>query len=163
MCKVECPHQLQEEACQLKILRHPAGLQWAEVKDRYIKRFSDDPQRTEGGVQCIFYRTNGNIPEQTPDKLLVLRDDYREVEDMDYDLCEEEAEDETELKEKHSPYSIHGFGNVPTVEYKTSHIKVRERGVTLLERFPEVVADEENEWVKPEHREVARKLCKSFL
>lgn len=135
------------------------GLKWAEVQDQYLRWFPDDPERTEGGVQCMFYRTNGSIPQQTEDKLLVLRYDYDEVGDMDGGNSEQgEEEEDDEVKYKHSTYKVHGLGSVPVVELKKAEIKVRERDVSLLERFPEVLADETNEWVKPEHREMAREL-----
>jgi hypothetical protein len=109
------------------------GLPWKEVEALFKKRF---PERSEGGVQCQYYRLNARIPVLNSEGLL----DFGP-------FTKEELGDKTVVSPR--PYPLEGG-----VRYRIHEIKCREvRTVSLAERYPEEVVYGGHDWILPEHRD----------
>lgn len=127
-----------------------------------------DIARSVGGLECAYYRANGRVPDvvfsgnRNPGGELVLVEGGEREEDVVGDEVKggsgssdgedekgrEEGEDEGEGKEVYKVYK--------GVAYRTRGVKCRKARISLLERFPEELVDERNEWVRAEHRVAAR-------
>ncbi|KAK3692938.1 hypothetical protein B0T22DRAFT_504146 [Podospora appendiculata] len=115
-------------------LKTDLGLTWEEVAARYMARFPKHmygAERSVGGLNCSYYRTNSKIPAITKDGLMIFDN----------------------LDPRTDKHSYKG------VKYKVKHVQCRTAEVSLLERFPEELVDERNDWVLPEHREMARDIA----
>ncbi|KAK0623514.1 hypothetical protein B0T14DRAFT_564862 [Immersiella caudata] len=108
------------------------GLPWKETQKRFEKWF---PERTEGGVQCQYYRLNARIPVIASEGLLDLGP-----------FTKEELDDKKVVSQ--DPYPREGG-----VRYRIHELKCRQdRAVPLAERFPEEIAYGNHPWILPEHR-----------
>ncbi|KAK3333104.1 hypothetical protein B0T19DRAFT_116807 [Cercophora scortea] len=115
-------------------LKTDLGLTWGEVAARYMERFPKHlygAERSVGGLNCSYYRTNSKIPATTKDGLMIFDN----------------------LDPRTDKHSYKG------VKYKVKHVQCRTGEVSLFERFPEELVDEKNDWVLPEHREMARDIA----
>ncbi|KAK4137352.1 hypothetical protein BT67DRAFT_431676 [Trichocladium antarcticum] len=151
------PYTFEQEAF-LIYHRVDLHLTWGEVRAAFIARWPH-LERTVGGLECIYYRTNAHLPATTPDGLLVLVDPAAESgaghggggggggeggEDI---MCGAPEEGKADYKYYRG------------VAYRTVQVKCREGETPLLERFPEELVEERNEWVRAEHRTAARKFA----
>lgn len=51
------------------------NLEWKVTEQLFAERYPEEPNRTDQGLQSIFYRLNKECPVITDDKLLVFRSD----------------------------------------------------------------------------------------
>jgi len=116
------------------------------------------------------------VPVTTADGLLVLVDPAEEgllgPTSEDSRVQEEggdgKGEDEEAGVGSRQNYHNSQMGGSSTVKYKyyrgvayrTMHVPVRQGEVPLMERFPEELVDEANDWVRMEHRIAAKELGK---
>jgi hypothetical protein len=128
--------------------------------------------RSVSGLECAYYRTNSRLPVTTPDGLLVLLDpsevELGEIQeeqqqggdgastgasdnDHQQQPSEEDVRRRQQQKEKELKYNF--YRGVP---HRTRAVKVRSARISLMERYPEELVDEANDWVREEHRVWAR-------
>ncbi|EAQ90921.1 predicted protein [Chaetomium globosum CBS 148.51] len=160
-------------------------LPWSEVCRAYMARWPAIP-RSVSGLECAYYRTNAHLPVVAPDGGLVLVD-LAEIaggeggggaggemltppgspgaagvvrsevggemagETMGGD--KDGAEEGEEGDAKREWYKMYRG-----VAYRTRQVKCSKARFPLMERFPEELVDERNDWVRPEHRAEARVL-----
>ncbi|KAH6624932.1 hypothetical protein B0J18DRAFT_466115 [Chaetomium sp. MPI-SDFR-AT-0129] len=157
------PYTFEQEAFVV-YHRIDLDLPWERVRQAYMARWPDIA-RSVGGLECAYYRANGRVPDvvfgkgDSGGELVLVEGGEREV---DLGGCEvrggsgsgseEEEEDcEGEGEEGKEVYKVY-----KGVAYRTRGVKCRKARISLLERFPEELVDERNEWVRAEHRVVAR-------
>ncbi|GAB1320561.1 hypothetical protein MFIFM68171_10771 [Madurella fahalii] len=179
------PYTFEQE---IFIIYHRIDLEmtWRQLHAVYMTRWPD-LRREVGGLECAYYRTNLHMPATTDDGLLILPDldrpgvddiDVREagsesivpehhpytdgeVEERDYTMpgndlhTKEENGGEAQENKKQKWRRYRG------VPHLTKEVKCRVARVSLMERFPEELMEERYDWVRPEHRVLAREfgLC----
>ena len=154
------PYTFEQEAF-LIYHRVDLHLTWGEVRAAFLARWPH-LERTVGGLECIYYRTNAVLPATTPDGLLVLVDPAVEA--------GVGAGAGVGVGASAGP-GEYGFGDEGKVGYKyyrgvayrTLQVKCRAGEIPLMERFPEELVEEGNEWVKAEHRTAAMRLGELFF
>ncbi|KAK3906331.1 hypothetical protein C8A05DRAFT_11911 [Staphylotrichum tortipilum] len=174
------PYTFEQEAFFI-YHRIDLDLSWEQVRRAYMARWPSI-ERTVSGLECSYYRTNGHLPETTPDGLLVLvapeaaaaaaaaaaagdgqltppatpdlveRREGGRTAGRDQSRGSDDDEDEEGKKKKKDP----GYMWYRGAAYRTKSIKCRKARISLLERFPEELVDEANDWVREEHRVLAR-------
>ncbi|KAK3944670.1 hypothetical protein QBC46DRAFT_157999 [Diplogelasinospora grovesii] len=127
---------------------------WTEVLRRFMDRFParvTGVVRTVGGLECAYYRTNLRLPATVTTaeggehySLLILPS--RPGVDGSGSNGQTKQDNNERLSEK----AYRG------VRYMTTETKCREARVSLMERWPEELVDEKNDWVLPQHREEAK-------
>ncbi|EGS20551.1 uncharacterized protein CTHT_0023840 [Thermochaetoides thermophila DSM 1495] len=163
------PYPFQQEAF---VIYHRVDLHmsWDQIRTAFLARWPDR-ERTVGGLECIYYRTNWHVPVTTADGLLVLVDPAEEgllgptSEDsrVQGEGGDGKGEDEEAGVGSGQNYHNSQMGGSSTVGYKyyrgvayrTMHVPVRQGEVPLMERFPEELVDEANDWLR---RDVAREM-----
>jgi len=80
----------------------------------------------------------------------------RRTEGRDQQRGSDEDDDDEGKKKKKDP----GYMWYRGAAYRTKSIKCRKARISLLERFPEELLDEANDWVREEHRVLARGVGK---
>ncbi|KAK4147021.1 uncharacterized protein C8A04DRAFT_25216 [Dichotomopilus funicola] len=158
------PYTFEQEAFVV-YHRIDLDLPWERVRQAYMARWPDIA-RSVGGLECAYYRANGRVPDvistggDSTGELVLVEGGEREVDlggcevrggsgsDEEDDREEGEGGEEEEGKEVYKVYK--------GVAYRTRGVKCRKARISLLERFPEELVDERNEWVRAEHRVVAR-------
>jgi hypothetical protein len=143
-----------------------------------------DLQRTVSGLQCAFYRTNLHVPFARADGLLELvtpeeeaawQEKEQEQERRRLSLGggssggggelmaggggegqEEDGSDNNGSGGKKKEEVVKPFGYYKGALYRTAAVKVRTARVPLMHRFPEELVDPKHDWVREEHRVMAR-------
>ncbi|SPQ22403.1 3e0d3e0b-be38-426a-90b7-b03667cf095f [Thermothielavioides terrestris] len=180
------PYTFEQEAFVI-YHRVELDLPWDRVREAFMARWPA-PDRSVSGLECAYYRTNGRLPATTPDGLLVLVDPEAEAAGMGREekgfggeglgwaqrrkgVCERageglvEEEEEEEEKNKGKEAAGDGGGGAGQylyyrgVAYRTRAVKCRRAKISLMERFPEELVDERNDWVRHEHRVMARDIA----
>lgn len=150
------PYTFEQEAF---IIYHRIDLDlaWEQVRTAYMARWPGTV-RTVSGLECSYYRTNLRLPATTSDGLLLL---------VDPSAVSAAGGEGMEGGGVVTPPGLEGEeGEVDGEEgvvlsyrgvaYRTKRIKCRKARVSLVERFPEELVDGGNEWVRGEHRVMAR-------
>jgi hypothetical protein len=148
------PYTFEQEAF-LIYHRVDLHLTWGEVRAAFLARWPH-LERTVGGLECIYYRTNAVLPATTPDGLLVLVDPTVEAgagAGVGAGAGEYGFGDEGKV----------GYKYYRGVAYRTLQVKCRAGEISLMERFPEELVEEGNEWVRAEHRTGAMRLGELFF
>ncbi|KXX79480.1 hypothetical protein MMYC01_203731 [Madurella mycetomatis] len=150
------PYTFEQE---MFIIYHRIDLEmtWDQLHMAYMARWPD-LRREVGGLECAYYRTNLHMPATTGDGLLILPDlDHLGAGGTEIrDMVEEgtvpghhlHTEDEAAGEQK-----WRGYRGVP---HLTKEVKCRVARVSLMERFPEELVEEGYDWVRAEHRALAR-------
>lgn len=156
------------------------GLAWEQVRAAYMARWPA-LKRSASGFECAYYRTNANIPAVTGDGLAVLVDldvggvgegaeggvegggaggagggggDVWQQQQQGGGVNEGGdagvvvAGDREDVKKAYKYYK--------GVAYRTRRVPCRKGLYSLMERFPEELVDERHDWVREEHRVLAR-------
>ena len=144
------PYTFEQEAF-LIYHRVDLHLTWGEVRAAFLARWPH-LERTVGGLECIYYRTNAVLPATTPDGLLVLVDPAVEA-GVGARAGEYGFGDEGKV----------GYKYYRGVAYRTLQVKCRAGEIPLMERFPEELVEEGNEWVRAEHKTAAMRLGELFF
>ncbi|AEO69327.1 uncharacterized protein THITE_2119603 [Thermothielavioides terrestris NRRL 8126] len=184
------PYTFEQEAFVI-YHRVELDLPWDRVREAFMARWPA-PDRSVSGLECAYYRTNGRLPATTPDGLLVLVDPEAEAAGMGREekgfggeglgwaqrrkgVCERageglvEEEEEEEEKNKGKEAAGDGGGGAGQylyyrgVAYRTRAVKCRRAKISLMERFPEELVDERNDWVRHEHRVMARDIATEIM
>jgi hypothetical protein len=157
-------------------------MDWDEVRAAHMARFPG-LNRTVSGLECAYYRLNGAVPATTPDGLLLLFDPEVDTEHEQSDGDHQHGDGAEwgpqgqlhgveELTPPGTPEMEKGSSGEETEDdegkkkvwykyyrgaaYRTRQIKCRKAEVSLMERFPEELVDEKNDWVREDHRALAR-------
>lgn len=181
------PYTFEQE---MFIIYHRIDLEmtWGQLHAAYMARWPD-LRREVGGLECAYYRTNLHMPATTEDGLLILPDldhpgaDGAEIrEALEGDAAPEhhlhtedeaagdEGEDYTMLgNDSHAngrtdggPLEKKKWRRYRGVPHLTKEVKCRVARVSLMERFPEELIEESYDWVRVEHRVLARGFGESF-
>ncbi|KAG7290527.1 hypothetical protein NEMBOFW57_000530 [Staphylotrichum longicolle] len=164
------PYTFEQEA--FVIYHHvDLDLPWEQVRALYMARWPAI-DRTVGGLECAYYRTNLRMPVTTAGGDLLLVDPEAEQQQQQHHHAHGGAamtppatpelgptaaagdadEDGGGAAAKKQVWYLHYKG----VAYRTKMVKCRKAKVALMERFPEELLDGANEWVREEHRVMAR-------
>ncbi|KAK3296009.1 uncharacterized protein B0H64DRAFT_374156 [Chaetomium fimeti] len=159
-------------------------LPWSDVCRAYMARWPSIP-RSVSGLECAYYRTNAHLPVVGPDGLLVLVDPAVDgaVDGHSHQVVGGDMPTPPGSPGVVSPSSSFGVGGEVVgeevvvdeegekkrewykmyrgVAYRTRQVKCRKARFPLMERFPEELVDERNDWVRPEHRAEARVLAEN--
>ncbi|KAK4123744.1 hypothetical protein N657DRAFT_663894 [Parathielavia appendiculata] len=130
------------------------------VQATYMARWSG-LNCTVSGIEC-YYRANDWVPATTPEGLISLVDpeprdgaveeEEEEEEVVDGGETEESEEEREKAKTKRPPWCK----LYRDAYYRTRQVKCRQEEVSLMEQFPKELMDERNDWVREEHRVLAR-------
>ncbi|KAL1844059.1 hypothetical protein VTJ49DRAFT_5810 [Mycothermus thermophilus] len=171
------PYTFEQE---IFIIYHRVDLEmpWDQVRAAYMRRWPG-LKRTTGAVQCEYYRTNAKVPAVTSDGLLMLVDPETEAENTrvpvglpsagssdaaaggwwanseeDKAMMDESDDGKEAKKDKDAWYKVY-----KGAAFRTRWVPCRQAKFSLMERFPEELVDEKNDWVREEHRLAARDIA----
>ncbi|KAK3997249.1 hypothetical protein QBC44DRAFT_364557 [Cladorrhinum sp. PSN332] len=142
------------------VIYHHDDLEWTwkEIEEAYMKKWpkqgKEQPERTEGALQCAFYRTNAIIPALLPgDDLLVLGHPKDFIQGKPAKTGKDNSKREVP-REFYELYQV--FDGVP---HLLEEIKVRSTDVArkLCLRYPEAMMG--YDWVRPEDRIKAQMIA----
>ncbi|KAK3302103.1 uncharacterized protein B0T15DRAFT_541965 [Chaetomium strumarium] len=165
------PYTFEQEAF---FIYHRIDLEqtWEQVRAAFMARWPG-LERSVSGLECAYYRTNLHLPATTGDGLLVLVDpseilgEGHEQEGNNNDVVDggggddeqqneqgQQQQQQQQRKENKEPGM--GYKFYRGAAYRTLAVKCRKARISLMERFPEELVDEANDWVREEHRVLAR-------
>ncbi|KAL2130849.1 hypothetical protein VTI74DRAFT_5853 [Chaetomium olivicolor] len=143
------PYTFEQEAFFI-YHRVDLDMTWEQVRAAFMARWPG-LERKVSGLECAYYRTNLHLPETTDDGLLVLVDP------------EQQQQQQQQQQDGGGPdkgaEALPGYKYYKGVAYRTKQVKCRSARISLMERFPEELVDEGNEWVREEHRVLARDVA----